>query len=80
VSGAQEVNLSLAGPKDRLLCEVLDALFASGSVVVAAVGAPGADFPASHPASLAVSVGQLAFGADVAAPRGRHGRPEACAE
>ncbi len=56
-AGADIVNLSLAGPPDRLLARLLDSLLARGASVVAATdpALPGGGFPASHPGVLAVS-------------------------
>lgn len=66
--GADVVNLSLAGPEDPLLAQLVDALAAGGAVIVAATGGPGATFPASHPAALAVGVTQRDAAADIIAP------------
>ena len=69
------INLSLAGPADRLLAALIDAAVARGAVVVAAVGAahPGASFPGSHPGVLGVAAepgrgAVVAPGAGVPAP------------
>ena len=69
------VNLSLAGPPDRLLGKLLDVAIARGVTVVAAWdrGLPGGGFPASHPGVVAVAdvpvAGALsAPGRDVPAP------------
>jgi hypothetical protein len=53
---AQVVNLSLAGPQDRLLAELLALLLARGVAVVAAADPawPGGGFPASQPGVIAV--------------------------
>jgi subtilisin family serine protease len=53
---AQVVNLSLAGPQDRLLAELLVLLLARGVAVVAAADPawPGGGFPASQPGVIAV--------------------------
>ena len=51
------VNLSLAGPEDPLLGQLLDKVIARGIIVVAAQPEPGVaghEFPASHPRVLAV--------------------------
>lgn len=55
--GARVINLSLAGPPDRLLQALLDAAQARGVVVVAAAdpARPDGGFPASHPGVLAVA-------------------------
>ena len=55
--GAQVINLSLAGPEDRLLRELLDQAAARGIKLVAAadVQLPDGGFPASHPAAIAVA-------------------------
>jgi subtilisin family serine protease len=57
MNGAQVINLSLSGPPDRLLRELIDAACARGIRVVGAVDAGSADggFPASHPGVFAVS-------------------------
>lgn len=54
---AQVINLSLAGPDDRLLARLVDIAIAHGSTVVGAYDArmPGGGFPASHPGVLAVA-------------------------
>jgi subtilisin family serine protease len=52
----QIINLSLAGPFDPLLAQLLDEAMARGIVVVAAAAeeqAPEANFPASHPGVIA---------------------------
>jgi subtilisin family serine protease len=53
---AQVMNLSLGGPRDRLLERLLDAALARRIVVVAAVDprVAGGGFPAAHPGVLAV--------------------------
>jgi subtilisin family serine protease len=55
--GAHVINLSLAGPTDRLLRELIDVACARGIKVVGAVdpGLPDGGFPASHPGVFAVS-------------------------
>jgi hypothetical protein len=54
---ANIINLSLAGPPDRLLQNLLDAALARGIAVVAALDPARADggFPASHPGVIAVA-------------------------
>jgi hypothetical protein len=54
---ADIVNLSLSGPSDRLLGQLIDAVRQRGAVVVAAYdrALPGGGFPASHPGVVAVS-------------------------
>jgi hypothetical protein len=54
---AQVFNLSLTGPRDRLLGRLLDVALARGVSVVGAVDVQTADggFPASHPGVLAVA-------------------------
>ncbi len=54
---AQVINLSLAGPPDRLLNLLLDAAQAQGAAIVGAVDPldPDHSFPASHPGVLAVA-------------------------
>ncbi|MEM6549441.1 MAG: S8 family serine peptidase [Pseudomonadota bacterium] len=52
----QILNLSLAGPFDPLLAELVEAAAAKGMVLIAASGtAPGQNFPASQPGVIAVS-------------------------
>lgn len=53
---AQVLNLSLAGPRDRLLARLLDVALTRGIDIVAAVdtNAPDGGFPASHRGVLAV--------------------------
>jgi subtilisin family serine protease len=54
--GARVINLSVSGPPDRLLRELLNAAIARGVIVVAAVDAKAADggFPASSRGVIAV--------------------------
>ena len=54
---AQIINVSLGGPRDRLLERLMDAALARGIVIVGAVdpGAGDGGFPASHPGVLAVA-------------------------
>jgi hypothetical protein len=54
---AQIINLSLGGPRDRLLERLLDAALARNIVIVAAAdeSVAGGAFPASHPGVLAVA-------------------------
>ena len=68
--GARVINLSLAGPPDRLLQALLDTALARGVAVVGAVDPqrPGGGFPASHPGVLAVAASGGATGADLRAP------------
>ena len=55
-SQAQVVNLSLGGPRDRLLQALLDVALARGIIVVAATDARDApSFPASHPGVVSVA-------------------------
>jgi hypothetical protein len=56
-ANAQVFNLSLTGPRDRLLGRLLDVALARGVSVVGAVDVQAADggFPASHPGVLAVA-------------------------
>lgn len=51
------INMSLAGPQDRLLARLLDAALARGITVVAAIDrtADPGGFPASHPGVVAVA-------------------------
>lgn len=55
--GSQVINLSLAGPSDRLLQRLLDVALERGISVVGALDPrlPGGGFPASHPGVLAVA-------------------------
>jgi Subtilase family len=55
---AQIINLSLGGPRDRLLERLLDAALALGITIVGAVGSGngGDDFPGSHAGVLAVAL------------------------
>ncbi len=57
VHDAQVINLSLAGPPDRLLGKLLDVAQAHRIVVVAAFdpALPGGGFPASYPGVIAVA-------------------------
>jgi subtilisin family serine protease len=54
--GADVINLSLSGPPDRLLDELLAAALARGEVIVSAAdrSAPDGGFPASRPGVIAV--------------------------
>ena len=54
---AHIINLSLAGPRDRLMQALLDAALARGIAVVGALNPRRADggFPASHPGVIAVA-------------------------
>lgn len=54
---AQIINLSLGGPRDRLLERLLDAALAHGITIVSATdpGNAGGDFPASHAGVLRVA-------------------------
>lgn len=69
---AQVINLSLAGPPDRLLGNLLDVAQARRIVVVAAYdpALPGGGFPASHPGVVAVADEALA-----ASPPGVYSAP-----
>ena len=60
--GAEVINLSLSGPNDRLLRELIRTALAHGSAVVAAFDNKRADggFPASVPGVIAVSDVSLA--------------------
>jgi hypothetical protein len=55
--GADVINLSLTGPEDRLLHQLLDAAMSRGVTVVGAADplASAGGFPASHPGVIAVS-------------------------
>ena len=72
-NGAQVINLSLAGPPDRLLSELIDAACARGMRVISAVDDRGAagGFPASHPGVFAVSARQARAGSAVLSAPGR---------
>ncbi|MEO0623463.1 MAG: S8 family serine peptidase [Pseudomonadota bacterium] len=62
------VNLSLGGPHDPLMAELVEAMLARGVVVVAAHGEDAAPrFPASHPGVIAAT-SALASGAPVGVP------------
>ena len=56
--GAQVINLSLTGPRDRLLERLIEASVAQGIAVVAATDpdAPEGGFPGSYPLVIAVAV------------------------
>lgn len=56
-NGAHILNLSLAGPPDRLLQNLLDAALERGIVVVGAADPlrPDGGFPASHPGVIAIA-------------------------
>lgn len=58
---AQVINLSLSGPPDALLGDLLDTARARGITVVGAVdrGLPGGGFPASHAGVVAVAEEEL---------------------
>jgi hypothetical protein len=70
--GAQVINLSLSGPPDRLLRELIDAACARGVRVVSAVDPASANggFPASHPGVFAATslVAQMVAGRVLLAP------------
>jgi subtilisin family serine protease len=71
---AQVINMSLSGPPDRLLRELIDAACARGIKVVAAVDPDASDggFPASHPGVFAVAATPSArLGAQVLVAPGR---------
>jgi hypothetical protein len=59
---AQVINLSLSGPRDRLLDKLVDLALARGGTVVSAYDRelPHGGFPASHPGVIAVSDESLA--------------------
>jgi len=52
---AQVINMSLGGPEDRLLSQLIDEALARGITVVAALGGTGEHFPADHVGVLAVA-------------------------
>jgi hypothetical protein len=57
-AGAQVINLSVTGPFDSLLAQLLDAALARGIIVVAAAAEAPGGFPASHAGVIAArSVG-----------------------
>jgi subtilisin family serine protease len=60
--GSEVINLSLAGPPDRLLAQLLDLALARGIDVVSATdpALPRGGFPASHPGVLGVVAQQAA--------------------
>lgn len=62
VADAEVINLSLAGPQDRLLQRLLDVALSRDIVVVGALDRQGQDagFPASHPGVIAVVAGDAA--------------------
>ena len=70
--GAQVINLSLSGPPDRLLRELIDVACARGVRVVSAVdpNSAGGGFPASHPGVFAATaaVAQMVAGRVLLAP------------
>ena len=56
LNGAHVINLSLSGPPDRLLHELIDVACKRGMRVVGATdGSAGGGFPASHPGVFAVA-------------------------
>jgi subtilisin family serine protease len=63
-AGAQVINLSITGPFDRLLAQLLDAAFARGIIVVAAA----AHAPNGFPASYAGVIAARSVGIDAALP------------
>ena len=68
---AQVINLSVGGPRDRLLERLLDVALSRGATVVAAVEpGVGNSFPASHPGVLAIAAagGQDSTAAFLVAP------------
>ena len=72
-SGAQVINLSLAGPEDPLLTRLVAAAVDSGQIVIAAApaAASGATFPAGVPGVIVVNAAETAapdIGASVRAP------------
>ena len=72
-SGAQVINLSLAGPEDPLLTRLVAAAVDSGQIVIAAAPAAGsgATFPAGLPGVIVVDAAETAApetGASVRAP------------
>jgi subtilisin family serine protease len=66
--GARVINLSVTGPEDRLLHELLDAALVRGVIVVGAVDpmTAGGGFPASHPGVIAVATDGAADAGDPA--------------
>jgi subtilisin family serine protease len=68
--GAEVINLSLSGPPDPLLSELLKAALDRHVAVVGAVDAhaPGGGFPASQPGVVAVASEDAPFGGAFAAP------------
>jgi subtilisin family serine protease len=55
--GVQVINLSITGPPDRLLAQLLDVAIARGITIVAAIDSNTVEggFPASHPGVLAIA-------------------------
>ncbi|MBI1397947.1 MAG: S8 family serine peptidase [Betaproteobacteria bacterium] len=62
---ARVVNLSLTGPRDRLLGALIDRMVLDGTIVVAAVDRTRSDggFPAAHPGVVAVASSPVAMSA-----------------
>ncbi|HEY0960878.1 MAG TPA: S8 family serine peptidase [Pseudomonadales bacterium] len=58
------INMSLAGPPNRLLARALTAAAARGRVIVAAVGNDGPYGPVRYPAAYAEAIGVTAVGRD----------------
>lgn len=63
------LNMSLAGPPDPLIAELIEAAFAKGMTIVAAFNDdPDWAFPASHAQVIAVASSEAPLGAQVSAP------------
>jgi len=65
---ARIINLSLTGPRDRLLERLLDVAAERGIVLVGAAHGQAAQFPAAHPSVIAVSVLPGGATSTIAAP------------
>ena len=68
--GVKVVNLSVTGPPDRLLAQLLDVTLARGITVVTAIdpAVPRGGFPASHPGVLAIAADEAGAGPWLLAP------------
>lgn len=70
------VNVSLAGPYNKILDQAIQAAAGQGMVLVAAAGNSGSDAPPRYPAAFAQSIGVTAVdaaeGPYARAPRGSH--------
>ena len=68
--GVQVINLSITGPPDRLLAQLLDVALARGITVVTAIdpSVSQGGFPASHPGVLAIAADDAGAGPWLLAP------------